>query len=391
MKIKTFYAKSMQAGLRLVKEQLGPDALILSSRQLPTPGAGRNAAGIEIVAAVDGDSNNLVCPSGTAYPTTLAKVPASRRGATLKLEDTCDFSTLGCRDADCQTKPISQDRRCRTCAPEEAKISDSHRLDPPADQLAASRTYQWLLSKEINSSLASRLLEDACSALPPEDRADTTVLQQAVVAAARKLVSVPSRGGDMPAKRIVFFVGPTGVGKTTSIAKLAAHLALKQRRRIVLITLDGYRIGAVEQLRTYAGFMGVPFRFVQSPSELRQVIDENSRRDYILIDTIGHGPRDPEVLRDLGLSLAMCGDVEGHLVVSATTKPGDIPEIMARFDCCAPDHLLFTKLDETRNLGPILNELVRTGLPLRYYSDGQRVPEDFHVANRDIIVDLVLN
>ncbi len=390
MKIKTFYAKNMQAGLRLVKEQLGLDALILSSREFPAPGSGRNAAGVEIVAAVDGDANALVCPSEAACLTEALKVPALRRRAIPEPVDICSFSTPCCMETDRLPEPVSQDRR-GTRVPEQAKPSDLFSPDRAPDRSPSNRTYQWLLSKQIDSSLAYRLLEDACATLPPEDRTNIELVQQAVVAAARKLVVLPPKGGDTPAKRIVFFVGPTGVGKTTSIAKLAARLALKQRKRIVLITLDGYRVGAVEQLRAYAGLMGVPFRFVQRSSELSQVINQYSQRDYILIDTIGHSPRNLQSLQELGRSLVTCGDVEGHLVVSATTKPFDIPEIITRFDCCAPDHLLFTKLDETRSLGLILNELVRTGRPLRYYSDGQCVPEDFHVASRDRIVDLVLN
>ncbi len=391
MKIKTFYAKNMQAGLRLIKEQLGPDALILSSREFPAPGSGRNAAGIEIVAAADRDSNAPECPSGDVCLAAEPRIPARSRAAIQEPEDHCSFSAPGCMEAERRVEPIAQDRPWGTRVPEQAKFPDSGSPDQFTDRLPSNRTYQWLLSKDIDSSLACRLLEDAWATLPLEDRGDTEVLRQAVAEAAQKLVAVPPQCGDTPAKRIVFFVGPTGVGKTTSIAKLAARLALKQHKKIVLISLDGYRVGAVEQLRTYAGLMGVPFRFVQSSSGLRQVIDEYSQRDYILIDTIGHSPRNLEPLRDFGRSLATCGDAEGHLVVSATTKPGDIPGIISRFDCCAPDHLLFTKLDETGSLGLILNELVRTGRPLRYYSDGQCVPEDFHIASRDRIVDLVLN
>jgi len=189
----------------------------------------------------------------------------------------------------------------------------------------------------------------------------------------------------------VAFFGPTGVGKTTSIAKLAARLALQKKKKVVLVTLDGYRIGAIEQLRSYAGLMGIPFRFVDPVSELPRVIEENKQRDYILIDTAGRGPRDMEAMRDLAAFLKQSEFIERHLVLSATTKQSDMRKIMDQFEVCRPDHLLFTKLDETSTPGPILNELVRTQKSFSYYTDGQRVPDDLHAVPKDQIIDIVLN
>jgi flagellar biosynthesis protein FlhF len=195
----------------------------------------------------------------------------------------------------------------------------------------------------------------------------------------------------MPDKKIVAFVGPTGVGKTTSIAKLAAHLALRKKKKVVLVTLDGYRIGAIEQLRSYAGFMGIPFRFADDVSELNRVIEENKRRDYILIDTAGRGPRDMDDMNGLADFLKKSETIERHLVLSASTKPSDMRRILDQFEVCSPDHLLFTKLDETSTPGPILNELVRTQKCFSYYTDGQRVPDDLHAVPGEGIINLVLN
>jgi flagellar biosynthesis protein FlhF len=195
----------------------------------------------------------------------------------------------------------------------------------------------------------------------------------------------------LPAKKVVAFVGPTGVGKTTAAAKLAARLALEMKKKVVLLTTDTYRIGAVEQLKTYAGLMGLPFRVVAQASELGQVIHENRQRDYILIDTAGRSQRDLGAVQDLMQALQESTEIECHLVMSATTKPLDMREIVDRFGVCNPDHLLFTKLDETSTFGPIFNELVRTQKPLSYIADGQRVPEDLHAVRGDQIVDIVLN
>jgi flagellar biosynthesis protein FlhF len=190
---------------------------------------------------------------------------------------------------------------------------------------------------------------------------------------------------------VVVFVGPTGVGKTTSIAKLAARLALQEKKKVVLVTLDCHRIGAVEQLRSYAGLMGIPFRFVDHAPELSRVIEDNNQKDYILVDTAGRGPRDMESMLGLAVFLRKSDFIERHLVLSATTKSADMRRIMDQFETCRPDHLLFTKLDETSTPGPILNELVRTQKAFSYYSDGQRIPDDLHAAPRQQIIDLILN
>jgi flagellar biosynthesis protein FlhF len=215
-------------------------------------------------------------------------------------------------------------------------------------------------------------------------------LLRSVTQAVLDLIAGPSSKTDMPGKKIVAFIGPTGVGKTTSLAKLAAHLALEKKKKVLLLTLDGYRIGAVEQLRCYAGLMGIPFRFVDQVSELPRLIEDNKQRDYILIDTAGRGPRDMAAMKSLSNYLGESEHIERHLVLSATTKQADLHKIVDQFEVCRPDHLLFTKLDETSTPGPILNELVRTKKYFSYYTDGQSVPNDLHTVPRDRIIDLVL-
>ncbi|MDR0310607.1 MAG: flagellar biosynthesis protein FlhF, partial [Acidobacteriota bacterium] len=163
------------------------------------------------------------------------------------------------------------------------------------------------------------------------------------------------------------------------------------KKKVILFSLDGYRIGAVEQLRTYAGLIGVPFRFVSQAAELPRLIADNSRRDYILIDTAGRGRKDMHVMEPLAGLLRDSDHIERHLVMSASMKASDMRRVQDQFEMCRPDHLLFTKLDETSTPGPILNELARTNKTFSYYTDGQRVPDDLHVAARGQIMDLVLS
>jgi flagellar biosynthesis protein FlhF len=130
---------------------------------------------------------------------------------------------------------------------------------------------------------------------------------------------------------------------------------------------------------------------VEDVAELSAAIEENNQRDFILIDTAGRGPRDLDAMRGLGAFLKKSEFIERHLVLSATTRSSDMRKIMDQFEICCPDHLLFTKLDETSTPGPILNELVRTQKSFSYYTDGQKVPDDLHAVPRERLMDIVLH
>jgi flagellar biosynthesis protein FlhF len=250
--------------------------------------------------------------------------------------------------------------------------------------------YQDLVANDVDEWLAYKLLDEARSAVAPGRRGQRTVLARAVINVALGLIRRQDAGDGLPSKRILAFVGPTGVGKTTAAAKLAATLALEHRKKVMLLTTDTCRIGAVEQLKTYAGLLGLPFRVVSQVADLSLAFQENSQRDYILVDTAGRCQRDLSAMQDVMQFLHASPDIERHLVLSATTKPLDMREVVDRFGICNPDRLLFTKLDETSTFGPIFNELVRTQKPISYVADGQRVPEDFHAVRGEELLDFVL-
>jgi flagellar biosynthesis protein FlhF len=160
-------------------------------------------------------------------------------------------------------------------------------------------------------------------------------------------------------------------------------------RKVALFTLDTYRIGAIEQMRAFASLMGLPFRVASDLSELRKAIADHSRRDFILIDTPGKFQQDTPPVTEMMDFLLGTGTTECHLVLSATTKAGDLAKMTGWYR--SYDSMIFTKLDETSTLGPILNELTRTQKPLSYFSDGQRIPDDLHAATPDRIVAAVMN
>ena len=194
--------------------------------------------------------------------------------------------------------------------------------------------------------------------------------------------------------RIMILVGPTGVGKTTTIAKLAANYGIdekgRHKRRIVLITIDAYRIGAKEQLEKYGGWMEFPFFPVKDSDELKRVIAENSEAtDLFLIDTIGKSPRDMVQLGEMKMFLDSCGTVADiHLVVASTTKSSDLMEILRHFESFNYRSVIVTKLDETIRTGNVIGALSEKAKPVSYITDGQKVPTDIKKAS---VVQFLIN
>jgi len=190
--------------------------------------------------------------------------------------------------------------------------------------------------------------------------------------------------------RLIAFVGPTGVGKTTTVAKIAAELVINQKRNVTLATADTFKIAAVEQLQTYANILRIPLEVCPSNDSLHNLMGQVGPDEVILIDTAGYGPRDEKKLQELSEQLHGIR-METHLCVSATTRERDILESVRRFKVFNPDYLVITKVDETNIFGNLLNVSVRSHLPLSYLTMGQRVPEDIEVASRERIADLLLN
>jgi flagellar biosynthesis protein FlhF len=396
MKIKTFYSKTMSEALREIKAALGPEAMLLSTKEVHgRSGIWGRSSGFEVVAATDSAEDiDVFARSG-------ARSVEEERASASELEP-LQISPLGI-ETEVYSPAAMKKKRAAAPSAKNLKTKKSiATMEAPAGEMPPEKEfplkgripaaiYQDLMRCGVDSSLACKLVLNAWDSVPSGHRRSHPALMHSIEQAAHALIAVPTTSDGMPEKKVVALLGPTGVGKTTSIAKLAARLALQKNKRIVLVTMDGYRIGAIEQLRSYANLMGVPFRFAGQVEELQKVIAENAQRDYILVDTAGRGPGDMSAMQNLAAFLKESETIERHLVLSATTKPSDMRQIMDRFEVCRPDHLLFTKLDETSTPGPILNELVRTRKRFSYYTDGQRVPDDLHAVSGNRIIDIVLN
>src|SRR5471032_1376958 len=196
------------------------------------------------------------------------------------------------------------------------------------------------------------------------------------------------RGRGQP--RIVALVGPPGCGKTTTLVKHAVNYGLAARRPVLLLSMETQRVGAAEQLRSYAAILGVAFQVLETTNALAQAIEENRGKELIFIDTPGFALGDLEDSKSLAHFLSTRPDIDTHLVLSASMKSADLTRMVDAFEILRPQHLLFTKLDETGSFGPIFSEAARTGKPLSFFTTGQRIPEDLEAVTQARLVDLIM-
>ncbi|RAV03528.1 flagellar biosynthesis protein FlhF [Paenibacillus sp. YN15] len=248
-----------------------------------------------------------------------------------------------------------------------------------------------LLEQEVLPELAQEVI-GAIEEKLAEEEVDLTPARANAMAAEklRQIMGNPPRMPLQPETRIAHFVGPTGVGKTTTIAKLAAEQVLRHRRKVGFITSDTYRIAAVEQLKTYATILGVPLEVVFSPHDLKKAFDNLQDCDIVFMDTAGRNFRNEMYVSELNALLQGGPRSETFLVLSLTMKYKDMKAVAENFSRFRLDKVLLTKKDETETFGPILNLLHEYPLALSYITTGQNVPDDFNVAGEDELIALIL-
>jgi flagellar biosynthesis protein FlhF len=247
-----------------------------------------------------------------------------------------------------------------------------------------------LIEADVSEEVARDLVE-RLRAAAPEDLADPARLKQCV---ARLVESQIAIAGPIdlagPGRRLVALVGPTGVGKTTTIAKLAANFRLRDQRRVGLITVDTYRMAAVEQLRAYADIIDLPMEIVATPSEMKAAVARMADLDLVLLDTAGRSPRDEVQLQELQAMLAEAAPDEVHLVLSSVTSAAGLSNLIEQFAAVGTTALVLTKLDEAASLGNLLGVLRGGRLPLSYLTHGQNVPDDIAPAEHQRLARIIL-
>jgi flagellar biosynthesis protein FlhF len=420
MRVKTFEAGSMQDALDVVKKEMGEEAFILSTRTRRRPsalGLGEEAV-IEVTAAVDEGqvqagvppptSGALALTYGLRAPLQAPPAPRTSRTPAAPPAPPMDLQPLrrelleikgavaALKDNDLRNASILKELDQM-----KALLSRIQRQGMPPAQLhlppSLLELYGDLVANDVEPLIALRLCEYAQRALTDQDgdaAAGAVDAERARLFLRRVIADfipvAPPIQLDPGKTRVAALVGPTGVGKTTTLAKLAAYAQLKLKQKVALVTLDTYRLGAVDQLQQYAQILQVPLHVALTVEDLRSAFRFYQDRALVLIDTPGHSPKDTDTLNQMRGLLDELPEVETHLVLSATTKPRDLTEIAARYEPLHPTRLLFTKLDETSTYGPILSTLARVKRPLSYLGTGQEVPDALELATSRRVADLIL-
>jgi flagellar biosynthesis protein FlhF len=399
MRIQRYIAKDMRTALAQVREALGPDAVILSS--------GKIGDEVEVVAAMDMEVARAVESAPPA-------VRVMDRDAYARHEAQAAVA-LESRQAELQKLRRSSSQLSESLAP---VIQAPTPAAAPVATAAAPVAGQETLVGEMKDM--RRMLEAQLATLAWNDLSRRSPVQAAMLkelaqlgitqdlanslirkiprdlgfsAARRFALATVARTiqvtGDRWLERggIVAFAGPAGAGKTTLLAKLAARWVLRHGpRRVAIISADAVRIGAHEQMHMLGRLLGVTTHNVFDVAELPELLFELRGCQFIMIDTAGASPRDPELARRLRLLNQMQASIETSLVLPASTQAGAIDEVVQRFELAKPSSCVITKVDEAVSLGGVLSALVRHKLPAAYMSDGQRVPEDLSPARSHVLV-----
>ncbi len=418
MNIRRFVAADMREALNAIRADLGADAVMLSSRKL--------AQGVEVIAAIDYD-DSLLGSFGergagdgrgfeTAEPTPAvepraAAAPPKSAAPDFDEPSEDDYRAVTDYERVAVRLAAAADPRASSPAPLASALSAATGQASeaaPHDSLAGSHVAEEIkdLRRLLERQLASFAWNDLNRHAPVRARLlrELTKLGVDATLAAQLADEVPADYGSQEALRAVVrlfgerlplaqwdiadrggiyaVVGPTGVGKTTTIAKIAARFVLRHSvEELGLVSTDTYRIGARQQLFNFARILRAPMHVAESSADLRRILDGFGRKKLVLIDTAGMSQRDVRLANQFATL-----KVEGHriqpvLVLSAGAERGCLTEALKVFNSATPEALIITKLDEAAALGGVLSLAIRSGLPIAYLSDGQRVPEDLHLAS----------
>lgn len=423
MSVKTFQAPSMAEVLAKVKGELGSDAVILHTRSFRQGGVmgimARDVVEVTASKGADVPPRRRAMPrvrpveiSATEEETAprsgnetqarnLLREAYTRSQPGKKVEPSVraeKFSTTRDMATAVLNQPAFEIRNeiasLRTMVESllQRTTNNGPRADLPA-QLA--QAYRMLVEQDVAEELANRVVEEVRCELTPDQLLNPHYVRERLVSKLEKLIPAsvatpvarPTTGTGC---RSICLIGPTGVGKTTTIAKLAAAFKLRQKQKVGLITIDTYRIAAVDQLRTYANIIGVPVRVVLTPDELVAAMKDLSDCDTILIDTAGRSPQDEVKISELARFIQAGNPTEVHLVLSSTCTQSAMEAAYQNFSRVRIDQIIFTKLDEAVSFGVLLNIIRKASKALSYVTTGQDVPDHVEVGQPRRLARLIL-
>jgi len=359
MNIKKFFAESTHEAMQMVKKEMGADAVIIRTKTISNPDRayGRGKKGIELTAAVDYDIVE-------EKPVNVKSDQSSLQRLERELKEIKDALMMA--DAGAFLKPdcfFNRDLK---------------------ERYSNFRTFG------LNNDVIMNLMDEVNDDSPfREEKTHSEILKDSLLKVLNK-ISIDTGDRGLKGRKIYSFIGPTGVGKTTTLAKLAAANAVQGGRKTALITLDTYRIAATAQLQTYARIMDLPLEVAVNRNELKEAIRKHSDCDRIFIDTAGRSPNRDGDLTELKRLLSIDEEIHPFLVLSATTQYQNMINAEKRFGALSFRSFIFTKLDECGDLSTMINFLLSRQKPVSYFTAGQNVPEDIEIASKKKLATFLL-
>ena len=403
MRIKTFEAPTMQEALTLARYELGDNAVVLNTKHIKSGGllGLRGQEKVEVMAAIDDAGSEQI--NQTPMPAAKLQTPAavvqsySQPVSSAAVAPKPDMSAVVAQPAfsipaaksyaeaaNAHFESNSEVDQLRNEIKELSSVVKSIMNMQPqmqAQSVAAPKLDKPLILRlGVDEEIARGILADCLAE-------DQPMRLASMLAAKIQAFAVPPT---VDSRQVIALVGPTGVGKTTTLAKLAAKFSLEQGKKVAMVTADTYRIGAVEQLRTYARIMGVPLEIALSPEEVAAGVEKHKDKDVVLIDTVGRSQRNDEHLTELKTFVDAANPTETYLVVAASLSSDVQREVVEKFTILSPTKLVLTKLDESSNRGCLVNLPLRTGLGISCTTAGQNVPQDIDFAESGKIAHMLM-
>lgn len=437
----------MASGLKKIKQELGPNALILSTRTVRNGKLGiLGKPMLEITAAVDADfpqpkkdermftrqetgSSPYTSPAGKDHtgfrhvvddsvehylnderPSSVSSIFGSSSATTSTSQEVKreERATLKTNDYGLQSEVNELKELVKNLAGQIGKISENETTKNKQTALQVKDTdfanrltgnpihgdhiLSLLVGRGINVETSRTIAGFLRQSLTELELSDPENVTQTIISTIQDLIEVsPPVFASGQSQHRIALVGPTGVGKTTTLAKIAASYLSRHSNSIALITIDTYRIAAVEQLKVYGEIMHLPVDVVITPEQLEQAIARHSDKELILIDTAGRSPRDSYCIDELASFLAPELHIDKHLVLSAGTRENELLDTIERFSALEISNTIFTKIDECSSLGILLNTQIQNSSPLSYVTNGQRVPEDLLEISPKLVAELIMS